>query len=400
MTSTAPPLGEGLAPVGPALWRMVALLALSAIVSHTLARSTFPVLLPAIEAELLDSHQQSGLLSTINFAAYLVGVALVTSISGRLEPARLLYAGLFLAGSGFGLLSQADGFLQLAGGLALAGAGSAGIWMSIPVIATSVVGPARRGMVMGLLSSTMGLGIIAVSQGTNLVRAVQSDDRAWRPVWLAAAAFSLLLLLTASALLRPPATASVSGGVSLRRLRAVPGWAPLTASYLLFGLAISGFTPFFGVALEEAGFSRTHVSNLYSMFGLSAALVAVNLGRMSDRIGRRPVLLGALVVLSVASLLVLTGREPFATFAAVGFGGASFTFPVLIAAYLSDHLQDRALSNALGAITLLYSCALTAGPFLSGTLGDSRFGFDTVFLSVAACGLLGALCIHRLPRPG
>ena len=77
--------------------RTVALLALCGIVSHTLARSTYPILLPAIEEELLGSHQLAGALTTINFAAYLVGVGVVTAISGRTEPIRLLLSGLISA---------------------------------------------------------------------------------------------------------------------------------------------------------------------------------------------------------------------------------------------------------------------------------------------------------------
>ncbi|MGF1596774.1 MAG: MFS transporter [Acidimicrobiales bacterium] len=378
--------------------RTVALLALSAVVSHALARSTYPILLPAIEDELLGSHQQSGLLSTVNFAAYLVGVAVVTTISGRAEPVRLLLGGLVAAGLGFVVLARAGGFGQLAIGLALAGAGSAGIWMSTPVLATAAVGPSRRGTVMGVISSTMGVGIVAASQGTNLVRAVGDDDALWRPIWVGAAAFSFALLVATIALLRTPPTETITGGVSMSRLRSVPAWAPLTAGYWLFGIVISGYTPFLGAALEEEGFSRSHVATLYSLFGLAAVVGAVNLGRISDRVGRRPVLLGTMASLAVASLLVLTGREPFATISAVIFGAASFTFPVLIAAYLSDHLRDRSFSNALGALTLVYGTALALGPFIAGTIGDSRLGFDVVFGGVAVLALVGSVFVSRLPR--
>lgn len=378
--------------------RTVALLALSAVVSHALARSTFPILLPAIEQELLDNHQLAGLLSTVNFSAYLVGVGFVTMVSGRIEPRRMLLGGLTAAGVGFVTLAEAEGFWMLAIGQGLAGAGSAGIWMSAPVLATSAVRPNQRGMVMGVLSSTMGLGLIVISQGTNMVRAIQDDDSLWRPTWAAAAVYTAVLLLAVGAFLRTPATAAISGGVSLARLRSVPAWAALTVGYWLFGLVISGYTPFLAVALEERGFSRTHVTVLYSVFGLAAVVGAVNLGRVSDRVGRRPVLLGSILALGVAAALVLTGREPFASLSVITFGAASFTFPVLIAAYLSDHLEDRSFSNALGALTLVYGTSLAVGPFIAGTVGDSRLGFRTVYGTVAVLAGAAALVISRLPR--
>ena len=379
--------------------RTIALVALSGIVSHTLARSTFPVLLPAIEDELLANHQQAGALTTVNFAAYLGGVALVTMISGRFEPLRLLQSGLASGGLGFLLIATAGGFWALALGQALTGMGSAGIWMSAPVIATATVGPHRRGLVMGLISSTMGLGIVVVSQGTNVYRSILGDDEAWRPIWWAATAYAALLLTLMVLALRTPPTARVDGGVSLARLRTVPRWSFLTLGYWLFGFVIASFTPFFGVALEEKGYDRDHVGNLYSVLGLAAVIGAVSLGRVSDRIGRRPVLLGALVAMAAAALLVLTGQEPYTTIAAALFGVASYTFPVLIATYLSDHLQDRSLANALGALTLIYGTALATAPLVAGTIGDSRFGFDVVFIAAAAGAVAGALAIHRLPPP-
>lgn len=378
--------------------RTVALLALCGIVSHTLARSTYPILLPAIEDELLGSHQLAGLLTTINFGAYLLGVGVVTAISGRTEPIRLLVSGLVSATAGFALLATADGFGGLAAGLALTGAGSAGIWMSVPAIVTSAVPPERRGTAMGLLSSTMGLGIVVTSQGTNVLRTVRGDDQAWRPIWVGATVYAAVILVIIVTLLRTPPTARITGGVSLARLRSVPRWLSLTIGYWLFGSIVSSFTPFFGAALEESGFSRAHVGNLYSLFGLAAVFGAVALGRISDRVGRRPVLLGAMLVMAAAALLVLTGREPFAAIAAISFGAASFTFPVLVAAYVSDHLQDREFANAFGALTLIYGTALVVGPIASGTIGDSRFGFDVVFLLVAAFALTGAVTMNRLPR--
>ncbi len=87
--------------------RTVALVALAVVVSHTLGRSTFPILLPAIEDELLANHTQAGLLTTIHFGFYLAGVGLVTIIASRFEPIRLLQSGLVLATIGFVLLATA-----------------------------------------------------------------------------------------------------------------------------------------------------------------------------------------------------------------------------------------------------------------------------------------------------
>ncbi|MGI9597197.1 MAG: MFS transporter [Acidimicrobiales bacterium] len=377
---------------------IIAAMAASAVVSHALARSTFPILLPAIETELLSNRQQSGLLGSANFVAYLVGVAVVTVVSGRVEPIRLLISGLVAAGAGFVLLATADGMAGLAAGQALTGLGSAGIWMSGPAIATGAAPPNRRGMVMGLMSSAMGFGILLAGQGTNLLRQIQGDDQLWRPTFIGAAIFAAVVLAVTTVLSRVPGTEPIEGGVSIERLRTVPRWVVLSSAYWLFGLVSSSFPGFFGLLLKDHGFTPGHITNLFSVLGLAAVLGAVNLGRVSDRVGRRPVLTGSMVAIGAAAALALVGREPFAAISIATFGAASFTFPGLTVTYLRDHLEDRAFSNALGALTLIYGTGLIIGPGLAGTVADTDLGVEAVFVGLCAIALLSAAIIAFLPR--
>lgn len=392
-------VSDAAAPTAFASNPMVIIVAMAscAVVSHALARATFPILLPAIETELLSNRQQSGLLGSANFVAYLLGVAAVTVVSGRVEPIKLLFGGLTAAVAGFAVLAVSADFLTLAGGQALTGLGSAGIWMSAPAIATGAAPPHRRGMAMGFMSSAMGLGILLTSQGTNLMRTVGGDEGLWRPTWIAAGGFTALVLIVIGLAVRVPRTEPVEGGVSIARLRTVPRWVVLSLGYWLFGMASSSFPGFFGLLLKDQGFSAGHITNLFSLLGLAAVLGAVNLGRFSDRVGRRPVLTGAMVAIGCAAALALVGREPFAGLAIATFGAASFTFPVLTVAYLRDHLEDRAFTNALGALTLVYGTALIIGPALAGTVADTALGLEAVFVGICAIALTSAATVAFLP---
>jgi MFS family permease len=368
---------------------IIAAMAASVVVSHALARATFPVLLPAIESELLSNRQESGLLGSANFVAYLVGVAIATMISGRFEPVRLLRTGLTVATIGFVLLAVADRFALLAAGQALTGLGGAAIWMSAPTIATGAATPERRGMVMGFMSSSMGLGILLASQGTSLVRVVADDDSLWRPTWVGAAAFSGTIVAIV-AVVKLATTETVAGGISIARLRTVPRWLVLSVAYFLFGLISSSFPGFFGLLLKDQGFSPNHITNLFSLFGLAAVVGAVTLGRVSDAVGRRPVLLAAMIAICGSCGLALIGREPYASISVAVYGAASFTFPVLVVTYLRDYLEDRTFSNALGALTIIYGVALTIGPAVSGTIADTSLGLEAVFIGLGAIAAASA----------
>ena len=161
----------------------VALVCLGSVVALTFARLTYPVLLQATQNDLLGSYQRAGQVGTANFGAYALGVGVVAVVSRRFEPITLVRVGLLFNAVGLAIAAVASGFWMLALGLVLAGAGSAGIWIPSPAIATGVVPSARRGLVLGLLSSSIGLGLLAVGQLTNLVRAVTDNPDAWRPIW-------------------------------------------------------------------------------------------------------------------------------------------------------------------------------------------------------------------------
>jgi DHA1 family inner membrane transport protein len=375
----------------------VAAMGAGGVVSHALGRTALPILLPAVESELLSNRRQAGFLGSANFVAYLVGVGLVTVVSGRVEPIRLLVAGLTVSLAGFVALAMAHGYTSLLVGQGLTGLGSAGVWMSAPAIAPAASTVRQRGLTLGFVSSSMGLGIVLVGQGTNLVRVLADDDGLWRPTFVGAAVFAAATLAVVALVIRVPPTAPVEGGVSLERLRTVPGWLVLSAGYWLFGLLGSSFTAFFGLLLKDRGFTAGHITNLFSLLGLAAVIGPFNLGWLSDRVGRRPVLTGSMLAMTAAAGLALTGREPWVATSVALFGATSFTFPVLVATYLRDHLHDRAFSNALGALTLIYGSALVVGPVAGGAVADSGLGIDAVFLALAVVGFFGAVAVALLP---
>jgi MFS family permease len=104
-----------------------------------------------------------------------------------------------------------------------------------------------------------------------------------------------------------------------------------------------------------------------------------------------------MLAMTAAAGLALTGREPWVATSVALFGATSFTFPVLVATYLRDHLHDRAFSNALGALTLIYGSALVVGPVAGGAVADSGLGIDAVFLALAVVGFFGAVAVALLP---
>lgn len=385
---------------------LAAVVCLSVVVSHIFGRISYSLLLPAISDDLVDSFTGAGFLGASYFGGYLLGVVAVTAVSSRIEPLTLLRTGLGLSAMTLAVLATAAEFSVLSTGVFFAGMAGAGIWIPAPVIATSGLPARHRGLVMGALTATMGGGLLLVSQGTTLYRSAVGDEGAWRPIFAIEAAIAGAILLAVFAVgaksRTPPSTnpPALHGArmFDLDGLRSIPNWRLLLGSYIVFALLAGSWSQFLGLAMEEdAGFSRSHVNNLYSALAIGAVPGPLLLGRLSDRIGRDRTISLACGICVGASLLIPLGSEPFATIAACAYGAGSFAVPPLTAAAVRDHLDGRAFAATFGVMTIIYAISSMAASQLAGVLADATGSFDLLYLllAVAAATAAGAAEARR-----
>ncbi|BBH69854.1 tetracycline resistance MFS efflux pump [Actinoplanes sp. OR16] len=122
---------------------------------------------------------------------------------------------------------------------------------------------------------------------------------------------------------------------------------------------------------------------LGSAYGLLQFAVSPLLGRLSDRYGRRPVLLLSLTCLGVDWLAHAAVPEPWALLFFHGLAGACAGTSTVVNAYVADVTPEEGRARAYGRIGAAYALGFVAGPLLGGLLGavDVRLPF------LAAAGL-------------
>lgn len=147
----------------------------------------------------------------------------------------------------------------------------------------------------------------------------------------------------------------------------------LLASLIVSLLASSSApTPLYAVYQARWGFSPITTTVVFGIYALSVLAALLTLGKLSDHVGRRPVLLGALV--AQAATMVL-----FATADGV---------PALIAARIAQGLATGAALGAIGA------GLLDVDP-RRGTLANSF----SPGIGTGGGALLSALAVRYLPAP-
>jgi len=383
---------------------VLALLLLSVGVAQGFGRFTYPLVLPAIDRDLLHSYSLAGWLGTANLTAYLVGTLLVSLAATKLRPATLIAFGVWVSTAGLAAMTVATTTAALFAGMIATGVAGAFIWIPAPGLAGEIVAETRRGFAIGLMGSGIGLATLFAAALAHLVHAVYGET-AWRQVWaveaIVAATIAGIVLLRLgepeeeSEQSRP---ATIGEIVTLASLRSVPGWAVITAAYAAYGLCYSIYSSYLVAALQsDAGFSAAHASADYALVAVAIAGGGIALGEISDRVGRRPTLVWGFLAMGACPLLALTAREPWIAPSALLFGITMSGLGSVVAAYVRDHTREASFAPAFGAITLFFGIAQLVGPELGGYLAEHTGKFTAAFLVSSLAGFAGAVLSARLP---
>lgn len=122
-----------------------------------------------------------------------------------------------------------------------------------------------------------------------------------------------------------------------------------------------------GLPLEEAAPWGGYLATVYAVLNFLAGPV---LGNLSDRYGRRPILLGGMAMLGLNFLLMGLADTVWLLFLGrilSGMAGATFS---TAQAYIADVTEPEQRGQAFGMIGAAFGVGFVLGPTLGGLLGD------------------------------
>jgi MFS transporter, DHA1 family, multidrug resistance protein len=188
---------------------------------------------------------------------------------------------------------------------------------------------------------------------------------------------------------------------SANRLRG-PVAVLLTAVVAIGSLSIDMALPSLPATAEAFGAPPATVQLTVTLFLAAFAVAQLIHGPLSDRIGRRRVLLGALVVYVIGGLacwaapsarLLIAGR----LLQALGAGGG----PVVGRAVVRDLYEPERAARVLGYMGTAMALTPILAPIVGGVI-HMAFGWRAVYLALAACGAtflgLAALLVPETNR--
>lgn len=171
-----------------------------------------------------------------------------------------------------------------------------------------------------------------------------------------------------------------SGGLELSRL-----WVLMVTAFVdMIGFAlVMPLLPFYALRF---GADASTIGFLMSSFAFGQLVTAPLWGRLSDRVGRRPVIITAQGIAAVSFLIFAFANSVWLLFFCRFLQGVGAGSLGTVSAFVSDAVEPKRRAEALGWITACTSAGVMVGP----AIGSLTVGF-----SQAAPGVIAA-CMSLL----
>jgi predicted MFS family arabinose efflux permease len=386
----------------PPAWATLAALWLL-VFSVTTQTMILAPILPRVAEQLHISEGRVAWIST----GYSVAVALVAVVAGpvsdRVGRRRMLLAGAAAMTAGLTLHALALGFGSFLAVRVLTGAGGGVLTGATAAYVGDYFPPERRGWANGWVMSGMAAGqVLGIPVGTLL--AARSGFRAPFLVFAATMGIAWLMIVrwvphAEVELQRAP----LGVRYLLRHYRALlaqrQAAVAVLSSFGMFG-GTALYILFLPTWLEQArGAGPGQVALLFAIGGVATVLTGPAAGRLSDRTGRKRLVIGA----SIGLALGIAATVPLArsmTGAYLLFGGTMALFAARASpfqAMMAEIVPDRQRGSLMSLSMAVGQAGSGVGSALAGaTYAYWGFGGNTI---VAACAALAMAALVALYLP-
>src|SRR5690349_21885545 len=173
--------------------------------------------------------------------------------------------------------------------------------------------------------------------------------------------------------------------MSISSMRSKP---MILVALLLAAFAINLDTTMVNVALpslvRELHATTTQLQWVVDAYNLVFAALLLTFGSLSDRFGRKGMLLAGLTVFGAASLVggFTTSPAQLITARAVMGLGAAMTFPATLSLISNVFVQRKERARAIGLWGAIAGVAIALGPIVGGWLLES-FSWASIFIAMA-----------------
>ncbi len=176
--------------------------------------------------------------------------------------------------------------------------------------------------------------------------------------------------------------------------------SPLLPIFLIVVVDILGFTiilPLLPFYSERLGASPTVVGTIVSIYAFFQLIAGPILGQLSDRFGRRPILLVSQLGTLVGFIVLAFSTQLWMVFLARALDGATAGNLTTAQAYISDVTKPEERAKSFAIIGVAFGIGFLFGPAIAGFL--AHYGYQAPIFAACTLSFTSILCtFFLLPR--
>ena len=373
-------------------------------------RNSASVLIPDIVKDLKLNNTEAALINSvlsIMWALGAYGIARWSDAMGSRKPFLLAFLIIFSACSVLSGLAQS--FPVLLASRAIMGAVEGPFLPVCLAIMALESSPSRRGVNAGVMQN-----FFAALLGQSLAPALLphiSAEYGWRTAFFVSGIPGLLCAIAVWLWVREPsketqaafaASTAAASGKSTDDTKSMGLFDMLAIrnvlvccliSVFMVGWFIMGWTFLPKYLVEVRGMSGPNMGSLISVLGLASAVAGFGAPWLSDRIGRKPVMIGFCLIGALTALGAMYFQGSVAVLGGLLFVGwlASGTFPMFMGVIPGESMPPKYAATAMGLVVCVGEVLGGSGLVtLAGKLADVT-SLPNAILMMAACGAIGCV---------
>ena len=170
-------------------------------------------------------------------------------------------------------------------------------------------------------------------------------------------------------------------------------WTTVALDLVGFGIVV----PILGRYAERYGASGLQVGLMFATFSVAQMIFAPVLGRISDRVGRKPVIIFSLVGTAVGSVVTGAAGALWVLFLGRAIDGASGASVAVAQGAIADIAPPDQRAKLIGMLGAAFGVGFVVGPALGGlaALGGPHVPF---YVAGALAGINAVAAYFRLPE--
>ncbi len=332
------------------------------------------------------------LLSVQSFIPLFLRIPL-SGVVERIGRLRAMIIGLFISGIASVIFIYARTYTHFLLAIAVSSFTASSFNQTAMSTVSDAAPPERQGDAMGRYLTFLGLGmLIGPAVCSRLVESIGYTGLFWISAIVPLFGIALLVFMAPTNIREREARVRekpmISTADSMRMILRNRNVLLLSYCRASFSAAQSLFLALFSIyAVQQLGFSESAVAMLFTVRGFANMISRYPAGSVSDRIGRKPLMLAAYGLLVVSFSMIAYTKSVLMLGIALGLYGLCWgTRAVSEWAYLTDLVEPEIKTISISYLASVFSLGSTLGSIASGIL-TLYLPYSTIFLIGAALNL-------------